>query len=66
MLSSNQNFKSKYINEGKTKNNSRKKPQYKMAYPVDDTQGQGFAVESIQDSNFRSCIQIFDQCTDQK
>ena len=37
-----------------------------MAYPVDDTQGQGFAVESIQDSNFRSCIQIFDQCTDQK
>ena len=34
-----------------------------MAYPVDDTQGQGFAVESIQDSNFRSCIQIFGQCT---
>ena len=38
----------------------------KMAYPVDDTQGQGFAVESIQDSNSRSGIQIFGQCTDQK
>ena len=25
-------------------------------YPVDDTQGQGFAVESIQDLNFRSGI----------
>ena len=37
-----------------------------MAYPVDDTQGQGFAVESIQDSNFRSCIPNFGQCTDHK
>ena len=36
-----------------------------MAYPVDDTQGQGFAVDSIQDLNFRSGIQIFGQCTDQ-
>ena len=38
-----------------------------MVYPVDDTQGQGFAVESTQDSNFRSGIQMFGQCTpDQK
>ena len=34
------------------------KNQHKMSYPVDDTQGQGFAVESIQDSNFRSGIQM--------
>ena len=33
---------------------------------VDDTQGQGFAVEYSQDWNFRSGIQIFGQCTDQK
>ena len=32
------------------------KTQHKMSYPVDDTQGQGFAVESIQDLNFRSGI----------
>ena len=37
-----------------------------MVYPVDDTQGQGFAVESFQDLNFRLGIQIFGQYTDQK
>ena len=39
------------------KANAQKKIYLKWTvYPVDDTQGQGFAVESIQDLNFRSGI----------